>query len=135
MDNNLEPSASDPQGIDEFSRTAERERQIAPDRILAVVGNKHRRAVIDSLNSTPDKTLEYDALVDRVADRVRDDNAAEVSDEHRQRIRIALRHVHLPKLEETEIIDDVSETGHIKFVGGELELEILTLLESYDVLE
>jgi len=44
-------------------------------------------------------------------------------------------HTHLPKLEEAQIIDYETETGHIQFVGGELEQQILTLVEPYDTPE
>ncbi|MDR5674356.1 hypothetical protein RH858_14600 [Halalkaliarchaeum sp. AArc-GB] len=84
------------------------------------------------MTNASEKTLAYDVLVDRVADRVRDEDER-ASDEQRQRVRIALRHTHLPKLEEARIIDYEAETGHVQFVGGELERDILTLVEPYDV--
>ncbi|THE65469.1 hypothetical protein D8Y22_08750 [Salinadaptatus halalkaliphilus] len=84
------------------------------------------------MNTSFEETLEYDVLVDHVADRVRDEDAKRESDEHRQRVRIALRHTHLPKLEEARIIDYETETGQIQFVGGELERDLLTLVEPYD---
>ncbi|MWV38759.1 hypothetical protein GRS80_02870 [Natrialba sp. INN-245] len=80
-----------------------------------------------------EKRLAYDVLVDRVADRVRDEDATRESDEHRQRVRIALRHTHLPKLKEARIIDYEAELDHVQFVGGELERNILALVEPYDV--
>lgn len=111
------------------------ERQISPDTILSAVTDDHRRAVLNALDNASDKTLKYDALVDYVADHVQDGNPKRVSEEHRQRVRIALRHTHLPKLEETRIIDYEAETGHVQFVGGELEQEILSVVESYDTRE
>ncbi|WP_202935203.1 DUF7344 domain-containing protein [Halorussus amylolyticus] len=135
MDENVNRGVSDLQGVDDFSRPAERERPISPDRILSAVENEHRRAILNSLNSASNKTLEYDALVDRVADRIRDEDAERESDEYRQRVRIALHHTHLPKLEEARIIDYEAETGHVQFVGGELEQDLLTLVESHDTNE
>lgn len=135
MDENVERRVSDQQGIDEFSKPAERERPVSPDRILSVVGNEHRRAILNSLTRASEKTLEYDALVDRVADRIGDEDTEGVSDEHRQRVRIALHHTHLPKLEEAGIIDYEAKTRHIKFVGGELEQDLLTLVGSHDANE
>ena len=135
MDTNLEPGARDLQKIDDLSSTAERERQVSPDRLLSAVANEHRRAILSSLTSASDKTLKHDALVDRVADRLRDENAERPSDEHRQRVRIALHHTHLPKLEELRIIDYETETGLVQFVGGELEQDLLTLVEPYDAYE
>jgi len=132
MDEYVERGVSDLQGIDDFSSPAEQARQISPDAILSAVGNEYRRAVLNSLNSASDGILEYEALVEHVADRVRDDDSDQETAEHRQRIRIALHHTHLPKLEEVRIIDYEGETGHVQFVGGELEQDLLTLVESYD---
>ncbi|WP_433630261.1 DUF7344 domain-containing protein [Halomicrococcus sp. NG-SE-24] len=132
MDENIEREAPDLQQIDDLSSLAVQERSLSVDRILSAVANEHRRAILYSLTSASDRTLEYDALVDRVADRMGDENAEEGSDEHRQRVRIALHHSHLPKLAEAQIIDYEAEAGHVQFDGGELEQAILTLVESYD---
>ena len=126
---------SDRQSTGEVSGSSGRKRQISPDTILAAVTNEQRRAILHALDHASDKTLEYDTLVDYVADRVQDGNTERVSDEHQHRIRIALRHTHLPKLEEARIINYEAETGHVQFVGGELEQEILSLVESYDTHE
>ena len=132
MDENQELGAHDIQSIDAGSGSSVRERAISPDTILSVVANEHRRAILNAVTNASEKTLAYDVLVDRVADRVRDEDER-ASDEQRQRVRIALRHTHLPKLEEARIIDYEAETGHVQFVGGELERDILTLVEPYDV--
>ena len=120
MDENRGRGTRDLQEITDFSGPAEREQSIPPDEVLSAVANKQRRAIIDSLNSASEKTLDYDTLVDRVADTIRDEDIEEASDEQRQRVRIALRHNHLPKLEEIQVIDYESETGHVQFVGDEM---------------
>ncbi|MEA5389126.1 hypothetical protein VB773_20695 [Haloarculaceae archaeon H-GB2-1] len=66
---------------------------------------------------------------------IRDEDTERVTDEHRQRVRIALHHTHLPKLEEAGIIDYEAETRHVQFDGGELEQDLLTLVESHDTNE
>ena len=135
MDENLEPTAPEPGQIDGFSRAAERERAISPDRILSAVGDEHRRAILDSLNNASTQTLAFDTLVDRVADIIRDEHTERASDEHRQRIRIALHHNHLPKLEELRIIGYDTETGQVEFVGGELAQDLLTLVGEHGASE
>jgi hypothetical protein len=135
MDENVEREAHDLRKIDDLSSSAERERLASPDRLLSAVANEHRRAILNSLTSASDKTLKYDALVDRVADRVRDEDTERASDEHRQRVRIALHHTHLPKLEEIRIIDYETKTGLVQFVGDELEQDLLTLIKPYDASE
>jgi len=132
MDENRGRGTRDLQEIDDFSDPAEREQSIPPDEVLSAVANEQRRAIIDSLNSASENTLDYDTLVDRVADTVRDEERVGISDEQRQRVRIALRHTHLPKLEEIQVIDYDAETGHVQFVGDEMVQEVLMLVKSYD---
>ncbi|WP_276257842.1 DUF7344 domain-containing protein [Haloglomus litoreum] len=133
MDENAEREADDLQNIGGPSESAKRARPISPDRILSAVANEHRRAILNSLDNAPGKALEYDALVDCVADRVRDEDAERASHEHRQRVRIALHHIHLPKLDAAGIVDYETEAGNVQFVGGELERDLLTLVGSHDV--
>jgi len=135
MDESRELGTRDIQSIDAGSGSSKRKRSISPDTILSAVANEHRRATINALDNASEKTLEYDALVDRVAEWVRNEDPRQESDEHRQRVRIALHHTHLPKLEEARIIDYEADTGHVQFVGGELERNLLTLVEPYDVHE
>ncbi|WP_242406250.1 DUF7344 domain-containing protein [Halostagnicola larsenii] len=135
MDKSRKLGTRDIQSIDAVSGSAGRERQISPDTVLSAVANEHRRAILDALDNASEKTLAYDVLVDRVADRVQDKDAKRESDEHRQRVRIALHHTHLPKLEEARIIDYETEMGHIQFIGGELEQKILRLVVPYDIHE
>jgi len=135
MDESREPGTRDIQSIDAGSGSWERERSISPDTILSAVANEHRRATLNALDNASERTLEYDALVDRVTDRVRNEDPRRESEEHRQRVRIALHHTHLPKLEEARIIDYEAKTGLVQFVGGELERDLLTLIKPYDVHE
>jgi DNA-binding response OmpR family regulator len=135
MDKNREREVRNLQQTDDISSSTKRVSPIALDRLLSAVANEHRRAILNSLTSASEKTLTRDALIDRVTDRVRDEDAERASDEHRQRVRIALHHTHLPKLEELRIIDYETETGLVQFVGGELEQDILTLVEPYDAYE
>ncbi|MFP9062059.1 hypothetical protein ACLI4R_16275 [Natrialbaceae archaeon A-chndr2] len=135
MDESRRLGTRDIQSIDAVSGSSRREGAISPNTVLAAVANEHRRAILDALDNASEKTLAYDVLVDRVADRVRDEGAKREAAEHRQRVRIELHHIHLPKLSEARIIDYEAETGHVQFVGGELERNLLTLIEPYDVRE
>jgi len=129
MDEYRERGTSGTCSSDGGSGSSERESPASPDTVLSILASEHRRAVLNVLDNASEKTLGYDTLVARVADRVRDEDAERVSDEHRQRVRIALHHAHLPKLEAARIIDYEAESGRVQFVGGELERELLTLVE------
>ncbi len=135
MDKSRELGTRDTQSIDATSGSSGREKSISPNTVLPAVANEHRRAILNALDNASERTLEYDVLVDRVADRVRDEDANLESAEHRQRVRIALHHTHLPKLDDARIIDYEAETGRVRFVGGELERDLLTLIEPYEAYE
>lgn len=132
MDEQRERRVRNLQVDDNFSSFPGQEGSVPADRVLSAVANEHRRAVLESLRSASENTLDCDTLVDHVADRVRDADGERVSDEHRRRVQIELHHNHLPKLEEVQLIDYERETDHIQFAGGELARELLTLVESYD---
>ncbi|WP_199505998.1 MULTISPECIES: hypothetical protein [Haloferax] len=133
MDETQERGKPDLQDIDSVSGSAKRKRPISLDSLLSAVTSKYRRAVLNSLTSTSNKRLKYDTLVDRVAEMLRDENTDRESDEHRQRVQIALHHVHLPKLAEVQMVDYETNAGHVQFVGGELEQDLLALINSHDM--
>ena len=133
MDEYRDQGGRDVQSVGGGSGSSTRERPISSDTILSALGNDHRRAILSALENASEETLPYDVLVDRVAERVQDEDTRRDSDEHRQRVRIALHHIHLPKLEEAQIIDYRVETGIVEFVGGELERDLLTRVESSEV--
>ena len=132
MDESRKLGTRDLQSTDVGSGSSGRERPISPDAILTAVANEQRRAILTALDDASEKSLEYEELVDRVTDRVRDDGTRQGSAEHRQRVRIALHHSHLPKLDETGMIEYEAETGQVQFVGGELERQVLAVVEPYD---
>ena len=132
MDEHLERRRRNDAERNGFSSPSKREGPPSPDGLLSAVAHEYRRATLELLQGASDETLAYDALVDGVADRVRDEDAARASDDHRRRVRIALHHTHLPKLEEAGMVDHEAHTGHVQFVGGELERELLSLVEPDD---
>lgn len=114
----------------EVTGSCREKEQLSADAILSAVANEHRRAILHALDDASEKTLDYDALVDDVADRVRDETTERAPDEQRRRVRIELHHTHLPKLEEPRIIDYEGDTGQVRFIGGDLEREILSVVET-----
>lgn len=116
-----------------MTSTPEQAQSIPPDAVLSAVANDHRRAVLRSLNQTDGKVMEFGALVDQVTEHVRDGEPPD--DEHRQRVRIELHHIHLPKLEDCGMIVHDTETMQIRNVTGtspELGKELLALIAPYE---
>lgn len=69
--------------------------------ILSAVTDEHRRAILHILHDASKQTLGYDTLVKRVAHRIQDDDRS--PDSHRQPVRIAVYHTHLPKLQAAQL--------------------------------
>lgn len=76
--------------------------------------------------------MELGTLVDQIAEEVRGNGGEPPADDHRQRVRTVLHHVHLPKLEACGMIVYATETGQVRSVSGELERELLRVLEPYE---
>ncbi|NHN60231.1 hypothetical protein G9466_14260 [Halorussus sp. JP-T4] len=74
--------------------------------------------------------MEVSTVTDHVAERVRD---GEPSDgDQRQRVRAALHHTHLPKLEACGMIAYDAETEQVRNVADELGQELLALIAPYE---
>lgn len=110
----------------------ERTESTAPDAVLSAVANEHRRVVLRALDQADEETMAVGTLVDRVAEQVRADDGERLGDEHRERVHTALYHVHLPKLEASGMVVHDTQVGQVRDVTGELERDLLTVVESYE---
>lgn len=103
---------------------------VSLDEIIAAVADEHRRAVIRSLGHAEDGTMDIETISELVAKRVQCETRS--SSEHRDRIRIALHHTHLPKLAKCGMIQYDTETRQIQNTTGELEQHLLSVLDTYE---
>lgn len=108
---------------------------VPSDEVLSAVANERRRAVLRELDHTAGNTMAFDTLADHVAAQVRADDGGRLADDHRERVRVALHHIHLPKLDACGMIVYDSETMQVRSTTGELGKELLTVVESHDVCE
>ena len=128
MDGNRERGTREIHSTDEGSGSSGRERPLSPDTILYVVADEHRCAILNAVTNASEKTLEFEVLVDHVADWVGDEDAERASDEHRRRVRIALHHTHLPKLADAGIVD-YDQRGHkVRYRSHPMVEEYLDLI-------
>lgn len=97
------------------------------DSTLTAVGNEHRRAVLRSLARTDGRSLDRDALTDRVAEQVT--GAGPTSSDDHQRIAIKLHHVHLPKLAEWGMVAYDPEVGRVRETLDDPEKDLIALLD------
>ncbi|UTF55318.1 DUF7344 domain-containing protein [Natronosalvus rutilus] len=101
-----------------------------PDKVLLAIASEQRRIILRTLEFADEEAMEMDALADRVAEALRNTDRAD--SEHRKRVRTALHHVHLPKLEACGMVVRDPETNRIRNATGDLGQELLTVLESYE---
>ena len=113
----------------------ERKEPASPDAVLSALADEHRRAVLRSLDSAEDEALPFDVLANRVADLVRNEVAERTTDDHRQCVRTALHHTHLPMLEDCRIVDYDDNTTQVRTVTGDMSQELLSIVESYEARE
>jgi hypothetical protein len=115
-----------------ITSTLERGNTVPPDAILSAVADEGCRAVLRVLSSKGE-AMDINALTDQVAERVR--YGGPRTGEHRQRVRTALHHVHLPKLEACGLLVHDTETKQVRSVNGELSQKLLTMVEPYEARE
>lgn len=108
---------------------------ISPDAALSAVADEHRRAVLRSLDNADPDAMTVTELADTVAEHVTNGNDSGGRAERQRDVQVALHHVHLPKLAECRMIDHEDETGLVRLADGGLGQELLTLVDSCDVLE
>jgi DNA-binding transcriptional ArsR family regulator len=129
MDEHTERRRPEHQSTDEGSGTLGGTETIAVDTVVSALADERRRTILNALVSAPEETLAYDALVDHVADRLREDGAGRVTDGQRRAVRGTLHHIHLPQLADAELVEHETETEQVTFVGDEPERELLRTVD------
>lgn len=99
-------------------------------RLVSAVSNDSRRTVLRQLHDTDGGTVEVDELTDEVVERL--DGGDRPTDDSRRRVRLALRHIHLPKLAFHGLIRHDTETGQVQDATGEMSEELSVLLKLYE---
>lgn len=102
----------------------------SPDVVLSALGHEYRRVIFRLLSNADDGTMEVTALMDGVAARTRKEEVP--TEENRQRVRTAIHHIHLPKLESQGLVRYDSETGRVEQVPIPLLQDLRAVLEQYE---
>lgn len=117
------------------SRNTRSEEPVSPDVALSAVADEHRRAILRSLDGAAPDAMTVEALADAVIEHVTDGNESRDRAERRRDVRIALHHVHLPKLAESRMVDHERGADRVRLADGDLGRELLTVVDSCEVLE
>lgn len=79
--------------------------------VFDVLANARRARIVRTLADAPERTLDFDRLVDHVARRTDEDGPLE-----RDRIAIRLHHVDLPKLSDAGVLDYDADDGTVRIL-------------------
>jgi hypothetical protein len=80
---------------------------------MELLADGTRRALLYALSASSDRSASTDALVSDVLFR-REDRRADDPDDRRT-VRVAVRHVHLPKLRDADVLEYDAGTGRVTY--------------------
>ncbi|MFW6003692.1 MAG: DUF7344 domain-containing protein [Halanaeroarchaeum sp.] len=107
--------SSEPESVDEAA--------------IAAVNDERRRAVLRALAAADDQHLPFDDVVEVLAEHV--DVGEESPEDRRRRLGIALHHVHLPRLEDVDLVDRPGEE-QIRLTDEHRARQLLDRFESVE---
>lgn len=87
------------------------------DAVFDLLSDRRRRFMLYCLVDASDGFAELEALVDRVAVMEADVDDEPLTDALRKRVAIDLRHRHLPKVAEVDIVDYDDRSGMVRYWG------------------
>lgn len=104
------------------------------DRVFDILGNRDRRLVLHALRQAA-RPLQVSEVAERVVAMKRADSDREVADEALERTYVGLRHIHVPKLEQADMISvGPDDTVQLREASRRVDsFLILTVAEDLDV--
>lgn len=112
----------------------ERGASIPRDQLFGMLSNRRRRWVLHALKQHEGETVSFGTIVETVSAWEYDTDPAELSWKQRKRIYTALRQSHLPKLDETGIINYDQHRGTVELTEGAQEVQLyLEYVPNHDV--
>ncbi|QSG01770.1 DUF7344 domain-containing protein [Natranaeroarchaeum sulfidigenes] len=103
------------------------ESETAPtEELFEAVASEPRQVALHTIAATEERPIELDHLAGRVAGEV---HVGGPTMTEAERVRIALHHNHLPKLEATGLIQYDADAKTVDVVGDGLDQRILALIE------
>ena len=97
-----------------------------PEELFDAVASEHRQVALRAIAATEDRPIELEHLAERVAGEL---HVGGPTMTEAERVRIALHHNHLPKLEATGLIQYDADAKTVDVVGDGLDQRILALIE------
>lgn len=89
---------------------------VSPSTAFELLARRPRRHLLQWVHRNDDRTVSLDDLVRRLTE-------SDVGDEHG--LRVALHHVHLPKLDAADVVDYDAEAGEVRYLGDPVLADLL----------
>lgn len=104
------------------------DRAVDLDRVLKVLADADRRSLIRYLSDCCETSVKLGTCIDHLKSHRYDGDTGETTD----RLSSVLHHTHLPKLEDTGLIEYDSSTDSVHYRPNPAVDDLLELLEEYD---
>lgn len=100
--------------------------------VFSAIADDRRRAILRAVRGPEAGELPLEDLVVAVDEAVHSGDGAEFDEQRRRRVRTALHHNHLPKLEESGFIEYDSDSGTVRMARDEFRSEVVELIGLQD---
>lgn len=114
---------------DDHASDGEHEGDRLPSHVFRLLASENRRKLLELLADDPDATHRLDDLVERISERAGDSSDPVEWGERADRLRTALHHTDLPKLDEADVVEYDPTEQRVRYVGDDV---LETYLESID---
>ncbi len=116
------------------TNSGEPESDIPRDQLFGMLSNRRRRWVLRALKQHDSETVSFGTIVETVSAWEYETDPAELSWKQRKRIYTALRQSHLPKLDETGIINYDQHRGTVELTEEAQAVQLyLEYVPSHDI--
>jgi len=116
------------------TKTTEMDASIPRDQLFGMLANRRRRWVLQALKQQESDTVSFGTIVETVSAWEYDTDPAELSWKQRKRVYTALRQSHLPKLDDTGIINYDPHRGTVELTEEAQHVQLyLEYVPSHDI--
>lgn len=107
---------------------------IPRDQLFGMLANRRRRWVLHALKSQDDEPVSFGTIVETVSAWEYETDPAELSWKQRKRVYTALRQSHLPKLDDTGIVNYDRQRGTVELTEEAQQVQLyLEYVPSHDI--
>ena len=93
------------------------------DTVLTILSNRYRRQVLYCVTEHDDAVVDFDVLIDYLID-----SDTKRSQEDRERVKLRLHHMVLPKLQDAGILEHDTRSETVRYQGDPLIEEYLSVI-------